>query len=120
MEMISEEMEERLGTAYSSQNAEALEGFVNWANAYFPISLSMDTLNKKDPAMSLEYIIEQIKNAYQERESYEDGEALKALERYIVIRAVDRRWQDHLTEMEEAQAQRQLAWVRAKRSAQRI
>ena len=101
MEMISEEMEERLGTAYSSQNAEALEGFVNWANAYFPISLSMDTLNKKDPATSLEHIIEQIKNAYQERESYEDGEALKALERYIVIRAVDRRWQDHLTEMEE-------------------
>ena len=101
MEMISEEMEERLGTAYSSQNAEALEGFVNWANAYFPISLSTDTLNKKDPAMSLEYIIEQINNAYQERESYEDAEALKALERYIVIRAVDRRWQDHLTEMEE-------------------
>ncbi len=101
LEMISEEMEERLGTAFADQNAEAIEAFVSWTNAYFPISLTVDELNKNDPADSLDRIIEHIKNAYQERESYEDIEALKALERYIVIRAVDRRWQDHLTEMEE-------------------
>ncbi len=101
MEMVSEEIEERLETILSSNNKEGLEAFVNWVNAYFPISLSLNAIDLGNQSGAIESIIEQIKIAYQERESYEDLDALKALERYIVIRAVDRRWQDHLTEMEE-------------------
>ena len=101
MEMVSEEIEERLEIALSTNNAEESEAFVNWINAYFPISLSLNSIDLGNQSSALESIIEQIKIAYKERESYEDVDALKALERYIVIRAVDRRWQDHLTEMEE-------------------
>ena len=101
MEMVSEEIEERLETILSSNNKEGLEAFVNWVNAYFPISLSLNAIDLGNQSGAIESIIRQIKIAYQERESYEDLDALKALERYIVIRAVDRRWQDHLTEMEE-------------------
>ena len=36
-----------------------------------------------------------------EGETIEGKEALVGLERYIILRSIDRRWQDHLTEMEE-------------------
>jgi preprotein translocase subunit SecA len=39
--------------------------------------------------------------AYAQREAIEEKEALVSLERYVIIRSLDRRWQDHLTEMEE-------------------
>ena len=42
-----------------------------------------------------------INEAYDKREELEDKEALVGLERYLIIRSLDRRWQDHLTEMEE-------------------
>ena len=32
---------------------------------------------------------------------FEEQKALIGLERYLIIRSLDRRWQDHLTEMEE-------------------
>ena len=46
-------------------------------------------------------ILERIKEAYKKREEFESAEELIGLERFIVIRSLDRRWQDHLTEMEE-------------------
>ena len=48
-----------------------------------------------------ELIVAKIKEAYAAREEFEEREALTGLERYVVIRSLDRRWQDHLTEMEE-------------------
>jgi len=100
MEMVTEEIEERYQSAMANQSAEGMESFVSWVNAYFPISLSLEQLNKKEGEAE-SFILESIKKAYDERETFEDIESLKGLERYIVIRAVDRRWQDHLTEMEE-------------------
>ena len=55
----------------------------------------------KDLKLLSDLVLEKIRKAYDERETYEDPESLKGLERFIVIRAVDRLWQDHLTEMEE-------------------
>jgi preprotein translocase subunit SecA len=101
MEMVTEEIEERYHSAEANQSGEDMESFVTWINAYFPISLNLEDLNAKEGDAGLEFILESIKKAYDERETFEDVESLKGLERYIVIRAVDRRWQDHLTEMEE-------------------
>jgi len=42
-----------------------------------------------------------VKQAYAVKESVEIPEALGALERYVVINAIDHHWQEHLTEMEE-------------------
>ena len=50
-------------------------------------------------AMTL--VVERIKKAYAVKESVEVPEALGALERYVVINAIDHHWQEHLTEMEE-------------------
>ena len=46
-------------------------------------------------------VVDRIKKAYAVKESVEVPEALGALERYVVINAIDHHWQEHLTEMEE-------------------
>jgi preprotein translocase subunit SecA len=45
--------------------------------------------------------MDRIRKAYAVKESAEIPEALGALERYVVINAIDQHWQEHLTEMEE-------------------
>ncbi|MFP4203779.1 MAG: preprotein translocase subunit SecA [Opitutales bacterium] len=102
-EMIEEEVEERLRALDQSQEeaSEGMEHFLAWLNAYFPLGLQADELEGKHVEPRVEEILARIRNAYEEREAFEDPKALVRLERYVVIRALDRRWQDHLTEMEE-------------------
>jgi preprotein translocase subunit SecA len=100
-EMIEEELDVRLDTLAAANDNEATEHFLGWVNAYFPISLKAEEIEGMDTEAQHTLILERITKAYDEREKFEDAEALIGLARYIIIRSVDRRWQDHLTEMEE-------------------
>lgn len=100
-EMIEEELEVRLNELDSIKDEEAVERFIAWLNAYFPVALKVEDIEKLDPVAQHTMILERINHAYDERENFEDREALIGLARYIIIRSLDRRWQDHLTEMEE-------------------
>jgi preprotein translocase subunit SecA len=100
-EMLEEELELRLDTLAADKEGDAVENFLAWLNAYFPIALKAEAMKGKTPDAQLEHILERIKDAYNQREEFETKEALVGLERYIIIRSLDRRWQDHLTEMEE-------------------
>ena len=99
--MIEEELEVRLDSLAGDKDGDAMEHFLAWLNAYFPLALKAEDIAKLDTDAQHALILERIKEAYQQREAFEDAEALVGLERYIVIRSLDRRWQDHLTEMEE-------------------
>ena len=99
--MIEEELEVRLDSLAGDKDGDAMEHFLAWLNAYFPLALKAEDIAKLDTDAQYALILERIKEAYQQREAFEDAEALVGLERYIVIRSLDRRWQDHLTEMEE-------------------
>ena len=101
MEMVAEEFEERLESVFASKSSDDRASFISWTNMYFPVRLEESLLIENKAEAALNKILASIKSAYEERETFEDVDSLKALERYIVIRAVDRRWQDHLTEMEE-------------------
>jgi len=100
-EMIEEELELRLDVLSAEKDSDAMEHFLAWLNAYFPLALKAEALQGKEPEAQQAFILERIQEAYREREEFETTEALVGLERYIVIRSLDRRWQDHLTEMEE-------------------
>ena len=102
-EMIDEELEERLNAldAEKSSDHEAMDRFLGWLNAYFPIALKAEEIEALAPQAQHEFILAKINDAYDQREEFEEKEALTGLERYLVIRSLDRRWQDHLTEMEE-------------------
>lgn len=100
-EMIEEELELRLENLDADTEEQAMERFLGWLNAYFPIALQAEELHALDLAARQALILERIAEAYTQREAIEGKEALVGLERYIVLRSIDRRWQDHLTEMEE-------------------
>ncbi|MGJ8640140.1 MAG: preprotein translocase subunit SecA [Opitutaceae bacterium] len=100
-EMIEEEVEVRLEALALEKDTEAVERFLAWLNAYFPIALKGEDVQGLDEDAQHKLIMERINKAYDDRESFEDKEALIGLARYLVMRPLDRRWQDHLTEMEE-------------------
>ena len=82
-------------------NATAVDSMVGWVNAHFPIGLKADELKGEDPVAVTKTILERVQKAYSVKESVENPEALGAVERYVVINAIDHHWQEHLTEMEE-------------------
>lgn len=101
-EMIEEELAERIDMlAANKDDTDAEEQFISWLNAYFPIAIEAESLKALSAEAQLSTILERIHQAYEEREAFEEPEALKELARFIVVRTLDRRWQDHLTEMEE-------------------
>ena len=104
-ETLTERLEEALPPSRSSQaklDPQQLETFLNWINTHFPVALKADDVQDKKPDTALiPFILERIREAYRTKETIETPEALIRLERYGIIRAVDKHWQDHLTEMED-------------------
>jgi preprotein translocase subunit SecA len=104
-DMVEEEIAERLEAAgFDTKTGPvptAVESFVGWANSHFPITLKLHELSGLEGRAAMTLVVERIKKAYAVKESVEVPEALGALERYVVINAIDHHWQEHLTEMEE-------------------
>jgi preprotein translocase subunit SecA len=103
-EQVEEEIASRLESAGVAEKGgaskSAMESFVVWVNSTFPIGLKLDELKGTDVTKLVQQVTEKAKSAYAVKESVEIPEALGALERYVVINAIDHHWQEHLTEME--------------------
>jgi len=105
-EMIDEEIAVRLeGTGLGEKTGaptSSVESFVGWVNQTFPVGLKVaDVPTSGDVDATAKQIVERIKQCYGVKEQVEIPEALGALERYVVINAIDHHWQEHLTDMEE-------------------
>jgi preprotein translocase subunit SecA len=103
-EQIEEEVVARLENAGlggpGGASAVALDSFLGWANGAFPIGLKPADLVGGDPVVLAKIVVGKVASAYAVKESVENPDALGALERYVVINAIDHHWQEHLTEME--------------------
>ena len=80
---------------------ESLEAFLHWVNTHFPVVLKSEEVSERDVEGTGKYVLEKIEAAYAMKEAVENPEALRALERYVIIHSLDKHWQDHLTEMED-------------------
>jgi len=108
-DIIFEQVEEEIATRLDAAGFEAkgrsdqaaIDSVTGWINAHFPISLRGEELAGGETTALTALVIERVKKAYALKESAEEPEALGALERYVVINAIDHHWQEHLTEMEE-------------------
>ncbi len=103
-EMVGEEMDSRLEVVYPHEkgaaDAEALGAFLTWMRRNFPVALEEKDFIGKNAEAAKVWLMGLIGDAYRGREQFEQPEALRFLERYVLTRAIDRNWQDHLTEME--------------------
>ncbi|RME95111.1 MAG: preprotein translocase subunit SecA, partial [Verrucomicrobia bacterium] len=87
----------------------------DWVNLTFPLGISEDKLvetgnkgEEEPPRDSIyeglspaqyavaRFLVESVKHAYEIKVKYEDPEALKTVERYTILSAIDRLWQEHL------------------------
>ncbi|HEY0791578.1 MAG TPA: preprotein translocase subunit SecA [Chthoniobacterales bacterium] len=78
------------------------EGLLNWVNSTFPLGLNRATaeLDKKGVDENTQFLIDRIKQSYQQKVGHEEAEAVIGLERYIILNAIDRLWQEHLYAMD--------------------
>ncbi|MFA6962548.1 MAG: preprotein translocase subunit SecA [Opitutaceae bacterium] len=105
LEQVAEEVDSRLEnagiTGRSGATQAAIESFVGWVNATFPVGLKVEDLVGDNIEALTTLVVDRVRKAYEVKESVEIPEALGSLERYVIINAIDHHWQEHLTEMEE-------------------
>ncbi len=95
-ERITAEVEARAGT-----DPVDLEGLVRWANAAMPVGLSKeDLLGAGGKEEWTKFLKARVREAYEVKVKFENPEAVKALERFVVLGAIDRLWQEHLYAMD--------------------
>src|ERR1700736_146509 len=77
-------------------------GLINWVNTTFPLGLNKERAQFETRSVdeNTKFLIEKIKDAYQRKSSHEEPTAVKSLERYIILNAIDRLWQEHLYAMD--------------------
>ncbi len=99
LEALSEAVPKK-ATEFLEENPEECDydGLLNWVNTTFPLALSAEKANfaSRSVEENSTYLLETIRSAYERKASLEDPAAVKGLERYIMLNAVDRLWQEHL------------------------
>ncbi|MBV9674458.1 MAG: SEC-C domain-containing protein, partial [Verrucomicrobia bacterium] len=78
------------------------DGLLQWVNSTFPLGLSRASANFDSRSVdeNASFLIDRIKHSYQQKVSHEESEAVTGLERYIILNAIDRLWQEHLYAMD--------------------
>jgi preprotein translocase subunit SecA len=96
-----------------------IRGLADWVNLNFPLGVPEEEIRKAAEAGSeppvpgslydslspaqfsvCQFVSEEVRKAYELKISFENPEALKSVERYTILSAIDRLWQEHLYEMD--------------------
>src|SRR3954462_6122713 len=77
-------------------------GLIQWVNTTFPLGLTKEKgqFETRTADENAQFLIGRIKEAYERKSSHEEPTAVKSLERYIILNAIDRLWQEHLYAMD--------------------
>ncbi len=77
-------------------------GLIHWVNTTFPLGLTKDKahFDTRGVDENAQFLITRIKEAYERKSSHEEPTAVRSLERYIILNAIDRLWQEHLYAMD--------------------
>jgi preprotein translocase subunit SecA len=87
---------------------ESRTAFLQWCNIHFPLGLRDDQLvrtgegrhRRIDPAATANAVFGLVGKAYADKRSIEDPDRIDALERFIMLNAVDTQWQEYLRNMD--------------------
>jgi preprotein translocase subunit SecA len=104
LEVIRETVPKK--TATFLDDAEGAEsdpdGLLQWINTSFPLGLTREkaAFDSRSVEENSRFLVETIQSAYERKAALENPEALAGLERYIILNAIDRLWQEHLYAMD--------------------
>jgi preprotein translocase subunit SecA len=100
-EAVPVKVRDFLGTGAAGEEPN-YAGLLNWLNVTFPLGLSKEKAQFETRSVeeNAQFLIEKIKESYERKSSHEEPTAVKSLERYIILNAIDRLWQEHLYAMD--------------------
>ncbi|HEY1769664.1 MAG TPA: preprotein translocase subunit SecA [Chthoniobacterales bacterium] len=77
-------------------------GLLHWVNTTFPLGLTKERaeFETRTPDENAQFLVGKITEAYERKSSHEEPTAVKSLERYVILNAIDRLWQEHLYAMD--------------------
>jgi preprotein translocase subunit SecA len=102
-EVIEEAIPKRVADFLAVTDGEPdVAGLLQWVNGTFPLGLTEEKAGfaTRTPEDAGAYLVGVVKEAYERKASMEHAEALSGLERYVILNAVDRLWQEHLYAMD--------------------
>jgi preprotein translocase subunit SecA len=78
------------------------DGLLQWVNTTFPLGLTSGSaqFDTRNPEENAKFLVDRIKQSYERKVSHEESEAVAGLERYVILNAIDRLWQEHLYAMD--------------------
>ncbi|MEM7697881.1 MAG: preprotein translocase subunit SecA, partial [Verrucomicrobiota bacterium] len=78
------------------------ESTVEAVNTQFPLGLKGDDLklDSRSDDEVVDFVIGQVKSAYEVKTQFEEPERAEGLERFIILHSIDQLWQEHLYEMD--------------------
>jgi preprotein translocase subunit SecA len=119
MEEVVIQKVEEFTTAESDTHEWKLRQLSDWVNLNFPLGMPESEIVKAAQAAQeapvpdsiysgltpaqfavCNFISDSVRKAYELKVSFENPEALKEVERYTILSAIDRLWQEHLYEMD--------------------
>ncbi len=77
-------------------------GLAQWVSTTFPVGLTEKSaaFETREIHENAEYLMGLIKDAYEKKVGLADEEAVRTLEKYILLQSIDRLWQEHLYAMD--------------------
>ncbi|MFN2507995.1 MAG: SEC-C metal-binding domain-containing protein, partial [Chthoniobacterales bacterium] len=99
-EAVPAKVREHLGSGEGDEPNYA--SLLHWVNTTFPVGLSAERAQFETRSIeeNAQFLIGKIKDSYERKSSHEEPTAVKSLERYIILNAIDRLWQEHLYAMD--------------------
>jgi preprotein translocase subunit SecA len=100
-EVIDEAVPTKL-KEYLEEDEPNYGGLIHWVNTTFPLGLTKEKaqFETRSADENAQFLIAKIKESYERKSSHEEPTAVKSLERYIILNAIDRLWQEHLYAMD--------------------
>jgi len=91
---------EDIDGAKAEDKETAAQGLTDWIRMTFPVNIKSADLAGMTAEQVADTVFEKIKAAYELKIKAEDPVSIVDMERYIVLRAIDSRWQDFLRSMD--------------------
>ena len=105
MNIVEEEVEARLDIVFPDPEGEAdrraADTFVHWFVTTFHMRIDLEDILARTKAQVILLATDRVRALQAGREDHESPEVLQYLERNVLLRAIDRNWQNQLTEMED-------------------
>ena len=104
-EVINEVVPKKVEAFLATESSDAepdVDGLLQWVNSTFPVGLTSAkcAFESRDIESNGTFLAKTLVEAYDRKAAIEDEAARSGLEKYVILNAVDRLWQEHLYAMD--------------------